>query len=369
MKNIISRMVLCALLSVILLVPVSDAQDFSIRGRLHMDALMGINDADDFSNGFNNRRARIGVNGKLTDKWDGRIEVDFADNTLDAKDFRLRRSFENGGRLWLGQYKVPQGLNELTSSNEITFIERSSVNNIIPPSRRMGVAYELFSGHFGFKTMFFGRELGQRIEIVGDMPIGGAFRGVFAPEMAGGILHLGASVVYEDLMDNSTVRLSDRPEARDSKGGSVRLIDTGTISDVESTLKAGGELAFIRGPFSIEAEYLLVSVNREQGDNPSFYGAHVQASYVIGGSRRYSKGDMGGVRPSGDNGSWELAARFSHMNLNGSGFNGGEQNNITLGVNRYVARNLRFMGNIVIINVDEIDETPVVANFRAQYHF
>jgi phosphate-selective porin OprO and OprP len=369
MKTLLYRAMPAALLSVFILVSAVDAQDFSLRGRLHMDALVGVSDADDFSNGFNNRRARLGANGRLTDKWDARIEIDFADNDLDAKDFRLRRSFEHGGRLWLGQYKVPQGLNELTSSNEITFIERASANNIIPASRRIGIGYEYFRGDLGFKTMLYGREVGQRGEVEGDMPVGLAFRGVFSPEVAGGVLHIAASVAYEDLKDNNSVRFRDRPEARDSKGGSVRLIDTGTITDVENLLKLGGELAFLRGPFSLEAEYLMVTVNREIGDEPTFSGGHVQVSYAIGGARRYSSGDIRTVRPADASGAWELAARFSHMNLNDAGFTGGEQNNITLGVNRYVSRNLRFMGNVVIINVDTIDETPVVLNLRAQYHF
>ena len=48
-------------------------QDFSIRGRLHMDAFVGISDADAFVSGFNNRRARMGMSGKINELWDGRI--------------------------------------------------------------------------------------------------------------------------------------------------------------------------------------------------------------------------------------------------------------------------------------------------------
>jgi phosphate-selective porin OprO and OprP len=166
---------------------------------------------------------------------------------------------------------VPQGLNQLTSSNEITFIERSAINNVIADSRRLGIAYDYFNGPLGFKTMIFGRALGQRAALVDDMPLGLAFRGVFAPEIGGGILHIGASAVYENLMDNNIVRLRDRPEARDSKGGGIRLIDA-VVPDAESTFKAGLELLFIGGPFSIEAEYLQATVNRSEGDNPTFNG-------------------------------------------------------------------------------------------------
>ncbi len=216
-------------------------RDFRILGQLNMDAAYGINDANEFSNGFNNRRAQMGMAGTITKGWDGRIEIDFADGGIDMMNSRLRRSFENGGRLWIGQFKVPQGLDQLTSSNEIIFIERSTPVNIISDSRRLGIAYEHFRGNMGFKSMIFGRALGQRGDITGDMPLGVALRGVYMPEMASGLLHFGGSVVYEDLMDNNILRYGNSPEIIDSKGSSYRLIDI-TLSDTESTIKGGLEL-------------------------------------------------------------------------------------------------------------------------------
>jgi phosphate-selective porin OprO and OprP len=347
----------------------AEAQEFKIRGRLHMDAFYGIHEADTFSNGFNNRRARMGMAGTIAEGWDGQIEIDFADGGIDPKDFRLRRTFGNGGRLWIGQYKVPQGLNQLTSSHEITFIERSAINNIVADSRRIGIAYDYFNGPLGFKTMVFGRALGQRGTLADDMPLGIAFRGVFAPEISGSILHIGASVVYEDLMENNTVRFRDRPEARDSKGGSIRLIDT-TVPDAESTFKAGLELLFIGGPFSIEAEYLQATVNRMEGDNPTFNGFNIQSSYVLTGeSRSYSRGLVGTITPGGDRGAWEVAVRYSFTDLNDAGFTGGEQKNLTLGVNHYITSRLRFMSNLVFVNVDYLEDNPVLLVLRAQFSF
>ncbi len=368
-KKMIHRAVLFSLLSFMFFPVHLDAQEFNIRGRLHMDAFYGINEADQFSNGFNNRRARMGMNGKINDNWDGRIEVDFADGGVSPNDFRFRRSFDHGGRLWLGQFKVPQGLNELTSSNSITFIERSSPSNIITDSRRIGMAYEYFPSTLGFKTMVYGRSLGQRGDLEDDMPLGAAFRGVFCPEVGGGNLHIGASVAYEDLMDNRDVGFSDRPEARDSKGGSVRMVSAG-IDNAESTLKNGVELLYLNGPFSIEGEYFRAAVSRKEGDNPVFTGFHVQSSFVITGeSRSYSKGSLGTVSPSGDAGAWEVAVRYSNIDLNDAGFDGGEQSNITLGLNHYVSSGLRFMLNAIIVDLDYQDERPVLGLIRAQYNF
>ncbi len=369
LKKMIYRAMFISLFSLLFSVTDVFSQEFGIRGRLHMDAFYGLKDADDFSNGFNNRRARMGMGGKMTDNWDGRIEIDFADGGVSPNDFRMRRKFDHGGRLWLGQFKVPQGLNELTSSNSITFIERATSSNIIADSRRIGAAYELFQGNVGFKTMAFGRALGQRGSLEDDMPLGFAFRGVFAPEVGSGQLHLGASVVYEDLMDNSSVSFRDRPEARDSKGGSVRLIGVG-VTEVESTLKTGFEMLYINGPFSIEGEYLMANVSRNEGDEPSFYGYHIQSSYVLTGeSRSYSSGSLGTISPSGESGAWEVAVRYSFADLNDKIFEGGEQTNITVALNYYVTSRLRFMGNIIFVNTDVSDDSPVLGLVRAQYNF
>jgi len=353
----------------VLIINIADAQEFKVRGRLHMDAFYGISDADKFSNGFNNRRARIGTTGKINDNWDGIIEFDFANTSIEANDVRLRRSFSNGGKLLIGQYKVAQGLNQLSSSNDMTFIERSMVSNIIPDARRMGVGYEYFKENKGFNVMMFGRNIGQRASIEKDMPLGGVVRLVYAPKIGESILHIASSFVYEDRNSNKVVSYGDRPESRDCKGGSIKLIDI-KVPDANNTFKAGAELAYINGPLSFEAEYLQVALNTVNGINPSFFGWHVQTAYVLTGeSRSYKSGIMGTVTPEGEKGAWEIAVRYSFVNLNNTVYLGGEQANITFGVNKYVTSKLRFMANIIYVNLDYSDDNPILGVLRAQYNF
>ncbi|MDZ7717529.1 MAG: porin [Balneolaceae bacterium] len=367
----------CALLtffSLLILTPVLNAQDFELRGRLHMDAFWGLDDTDEFSNGFNNRRARIGVNGSLLEKWDGRIEVDFAEGDVSPNDFRLRRSFNHGGRLWLGQFKVPQGLNELTSSNNITFIERAANSNIITDAWRMGIAYEYSGSHGGMKSMIFGRALGEKSSIEGDMPLGIALRGIYTPKLAGGTVHLGGSVVYEDLKDNRSIKFSDRPEARDSKGGKALISLAIENPNLNSTLKKGLEAAYLLGSFSLAAEYLQVNVDLKSAGNPTFGGWHLQSSYIFGGKRTYSDGTFDGVKLDNQTGAWEIGARLSYMDLNDSNYIGGKQRNITVALNHYAAANLRFMLNVIFVDVtdrpgDLTDTSPVISSLRAMYYF
>ena len=356
--------------------------DFDIRGRLHLDYAAHSSDDIDLGDGFFNRRARIGVNGKLSDEWDGRIEVDFAGGGASPNDFRLRRNL-GPGKLIIGQTKVPQGLNNLTSSNSMTFIERASSQNVFVDGRRMGIGYAASSDMLHYEVKLFGRGVSDSKPGEGqDDPQGLGGRLVFNPiHTDNNMLHVGGWASSESFDETASLGFSDRPEARPAE---VRLIGTG-VSDVDSVTKAGLELAYQTGPFSIESEYITADIDRDNGDEPDFDGFHVQASYVLTGeSRSYGGGSFGGVSPSTSAGAWEIAARYSSVDLNDGDFEGGEQNNVTLGVNYYATSNLRFMANAIFVDVEDSDatvygdtdseevvgdESPSIFLVRAQYNF
>jgi phosphate-selective porin OprO and OprP len=350
--------------------------EVKLRGRFHMDAGFYDEDVTEFGDGFNNRRTRMGIQGKLTPTWSFSMEYDFAENTTTANDVVLMNKLA-GGTLKIGQFKVPMGLNELTSSNSITFIERASDSNAIVDARRIGVGYDYHIQQLGFQSMIFGRNMGGKQD--GDMPMGVAAR-VYGNPIADDsmLIHIGGSVAFEDRQDYNTLRFRDRPEARADSG--IRLIDTGNIGNVDDTLKAGAELALRFGPFSIEGEYLMVDVGREEGDEPTFNGYHVQAGYVVTGeSRDYREGVFRGVSPKNNPwGAVEVAARYSSIDLNDEGFDGsGQQDNITLGVNYYASSNIRFMANYIMVDVTERnpaviaggEDSPNIFLLRAQYNF
>jgi len=351
--------------------------EFKLRGRMHLDAALWDEDNVPLNDSVFFRRTRIGVTGKIDDVWSGIIEYDFAENGSSANDVMINRKLGDG-TLKIGQFKVPMGLNELTSSNSILFIERATPSNLVADARRIGIGYDWFKGDLGFQAMAYGRAIGSSQN--GDTPLGLGGRFVYAPKLGDdSFFHFGVSAAYEDRRDDSTARYRDRPEAR--PGGGVRLIDTGNIADVDTTMKYGIELAYQTGPFSVEAEYLNVDVNRDVGAEPSFGGYYVQASYVLTGEKRgYRNGVFRGVTPGqAGRGAWELAARFSSADLIDSGFQGGEQDNFTLGLNYYASANVRFMLNYIMIDVSDSaavangvtvgSDKPNVVLARAQFHF
>ena len=82
-------------------------------------------------------------------------------------------------------------------------------------------------------------------------------------------------------------------------------------------------------------------------------GAYVLGSwFATGESRRYSvkRGTFLSIRPIHKFGAIEFAARWSFLDLNDEGLNGGEEQNVTLGVNWYLNRNVRLMFNTVFVD-------------------
>ncbi|NGX17391.1 porin [Wenzhouxiangella sp. XN24] len=351
------------------------APEFDVRGRVHLDYALHDDDQIDLDDGFLFRRTFVGVQGTINENWSGIIEYDFSENGTNAQDVVLRRKL-SGGTLKIGNFKVPMGLEEVASTNNIWFIERSSPNTALVDARRIGIGYDYFEGAIGFQGMAYGRGLGSNQE--GDEPLGIAGRFVFAPVLDGNQLHLAASFAYEDVRDYNVKRFRDRPEARVD---GTRLVDTGSIPDVDKTMKYGVEAAYQSGPFAVQTEYFGVGVDRNAGAEPDFSGWYVQGSWIVTGEKRgYGKGIFRSVKPGNpDRGAWEVTARYSALDLNDTGFQGGEQENLTLGLTYYSNPNVRFMLNYIMVDVTDSgavvdgspvgDESPNILIGRAQYSF
>jgi phosphate-selective porin OprO and OprP len=349
--------------------------EFKLRGRFNLDYALHDEDTVPLDDGFLFRRTRIGVEGSINEHWSGIIEYDFAENSTNAQDIILRRKL-GGGTLKFGNFKVPMGLEEVASTNNIPFVERSSANAALVDARRLGVGYDYYAGAYGLQGMVYGRSLGA--DQPGDDPIGIAFRSIYAPSFGANQLHVAASVAYEDARGFDARRFRDRPEARvDGK----RLIDTGSITDVDATTKFGIELAYQSGPFIAQTEYFAVGVDRASGADPGFDGWYVQGSWIITGERRtYRDGIFRGLIPGApDRGAWELSARFGMVDLNDSDIQGGRQETFTIGLNYYASANVRFMLNLIVAEISDSgalvggvpvgDDSPRILIGRVQFHF
>jgi phosphate-selective porin OprO/OprP len=175
----------------------------------------------------------------------------------------------------------------------------------------------------------------------------------------------------------STLRYRSKPETDVS---ALRLVDTGEIAGgVRRTLALNPEVALGVGAFSLQAEYMAVRVERARAENLDFKAWYVQTSYTLSGEPRpyrSNKGVFDGIKPAtpfardGGWGAWELAARWSALDLSDQSIRGGRERNATLGLNWYPNALLRSSVNVIkVLSVDggpRDGDEPTIYQLRLQ---
>ena len=342
----------------------TSARAFEITpsGRLHLDYADYQNDRTQFDSRFLVHRAQLGLEAKFNDDWSAKIVYDFATGGS-LKDAYLRFKGWKVGTLTIGQSKVPFGLEQLVSTNDITFFERSLPSEAFGLSRRKGFAFDNKGAKHTFSAMVFGSSVG------GNEASGAAARITFAPiNHDDSLLHFGLAATSE--RTHGDFSFSARPEALPSD---PKLVRTGTITDVSRVNRLGLEAAWKRGPFSVQSELLRAHLSRDNGQpDLGFHGWYVGGSWVLTGeSRGYKDGAFKGIVPARPSGAWELTARYSRVDLNDAPVTGGSEHNLTFGVNWYANKNARVMLNYIKVNSDRrgVSDNPRILELRLQLSF
>ncbi|MDA5193989.1 OprO/OprP family phosphate-selective porin [Govanella unica] len=331
---------------------------FKPRGRIHVDA-WGVNSRTDglgYASGGEVRRARLGAEGKLYGDFNYMIEVDFAGNAVSLQDVYLSYALNKSTNVIAGYHKVPITLEDQTSDNYITFIERAAYATTFAPGRGPGLS-AIWSGPRGMITAgVWGENENTARAGAADQDWFLGTRASYVPwQFANGLLHVGGSAYY--LMagkDIQRFRMRERPETHLAS----RLIDIGLLN-IDNAKFAGLEAALIQGPLHITGEWGWQWVNRMGAPSLRFDGGYAQAGWFLTGEKRaYSAnaGQFGRVQPhhaltDGGSGAFELAARYSVVDLEDGGVMGGVEKNWTLGLNWYANAYMRLMVNYVRFDV------------------
>jgi len=363
--------------------------EVGIGGRLQLDAAFFDEDEGSIGNGSEVRRGRLYVAGKFDRHWSYKNQIDFAGDEVSIKDAYLRYS-GLPARLTLGNFKEPFSLEELVSARFLTFMERA-LPNVFAPSRNLGLAADISGrlvGHEGGWSASLG-VFGEGVDDSGfdsdsqredDEGVGVTGRLTVAPIATDDrLVHFGGAASSRDTGDGNVLRLRQRFE---SHIADRRLVDTGSIAGVDSLLRTGTETAFAWGPFSLQGEYMHAALQRPGRRDLDFSGYYLYGSWFLTGESRaaaYSTGSgkFGRLVPRAPVGAglggWELATRFSRVDLSDHGIAGGEEENLTVALNWYPAYNLRFGAEYVhVLDIsggpNDGDE-PAAFQMRAQVDF
>ena len=370
----------------------------AFRGRFQFDSGLFFQDhglspevtvGRDLRNGANFRRAQIGVEGRVYRDFNYEFVFDFGSSGTERSGqiYLLRVAYTGIPFFTInaGAIQPKFTLDDSTSSAEITFLERASIiNALLDPfggsDSRRGVELiyqrsDLFKG--GDNLLISTAFTGERIANVKTDDEGSQLTGRIAYRFHSDersnfqIGFDGARILNKP---NGLLSFGDRPETRVD---GTQLVGFG-FPGLQSAVQAktgwlyGAEAAMNYGPLYLSGEYYRYRLDRTDSSlkDPEFGGWYLQASYFLTGEARpylpasAAWGSPAVVSPfaldSGSWGSWEIKARYSNNDFNAligdplaaNSVFGGEQNIITLGANWYLNRNLRWMFDYLIVDVD-----------------
>lgn len=358
--------------------------EFKAGGRIHLDAVSldpADSDAYQDEGGAYFRRARLTLSGKAYG-WDWKFENDFADaeaatdvacDSTDPSDCDASTTGTNSfrdmyiatkvpfGKVTLGQFKPLRGMEELTSSNEITMMERPFAS-----------ASGMFSGRqfaIGGKYQGGGDSYTYGVAVQNNSVLKGAdtrtteeplvsARGTYAPlNEEGMVVHLGVSGSMENGNTETGARLRGRGKLPATDLGTSRtLAEAGAATNAEDkdAMHAGLELAGAFGPAYLQAEYVQAMYTDAYDDvdgspeDASVTAYYVMASvFVTGESKPYKGGVFKSPKPTRPTlGAIELKARYDaaeNQEQPKSSDNERQLSVITVGANWYVNPAVRFM--------------------------
>lgn len=323
---------------------------FKFNGRIQADAAVYHSDDIDLNNGTEVRRARFAAKGNIED-WGYKLQYDFISSEAIKDAYVVYQGFNNT-EILIGSQIEAFAMEPQTSSNDVTFIERSTVIEAFGLNRAIGVAARQWGDNWSLNYGVYGQDVNH--DKGGDEQLNFNARFNYAPIISDDkLVSFGGSIAAIKLPEGETVRFRSRAESHQAD---TRIVNTNSLIADDYNMYAL-ESAMKFNSVTLLAEYISTDVNLSQGGNANFDGFYLSASYLFNGQfRPYStkQGKFKRVKP-GNDGLWELAARFSSLDLNdkSAGIYGGQVDSITLGANYYINNHMRVMFNIVSADGDE----------------
>lgn len=335
------------------------------------------------------RRTRLGASGKVAENVSYLLEMDFA--LVGRPSFRDVRmdisSVPLLGNVRVGVFRQPFGMDELTSAREITFLERSSLQGLAP-FRQTGIAFHdtnssetvtWMASAFGSATDPWGNSVGDR-----GYGIASRITTVLAEDKGADILFhggLGYSFLNERIQ-RFLYRNNQEYSGPVGLPDSVPYFANTGLIPAENANLFNAELASTWGSWHAQSELRYNLLNLNSGGVAGFPSFYAQTGLILTGEHRpYNKTTavLGHIKPKepvgisgGGIGAWELACRYSILDLNDGVITGGKLQNTTFGLNWYLNDFTRLQFNFIYSDLNRAPVGESHANIfaiRAQVEF
>lgn len=383
---------------------------FKPRGRIHFDA-GHVSIPGDLANTRNLgtnvrfRRVRLGAEGAMPGGFGYKLEADFAGGNVTLADAFLSYDVSDGVSLRLGNFETLNGLEQISSSNNISFIERAAFDDAFLNSRRFGAAAAWQSDSWRAEAgLFAAHQLDSSFDNNGYIAAG---RLAYFPALGdGGRLHLAANIQFREFASNtggtpssssnapSQAQLARYRARPNSQLTDVRFVDTGNFAARRDRIVGVEAAAIIPGFYaSAEAQWLRASTYRPgslatglnafpgtnsavvTAGNPEFFGVYGEIGWFITGETRgYRDGTWNRTRvlrpvDRGGPGAWMLAARVDHLDLDDPALIAGATNDFGTGATSLAPLATRLgrggtqTGYLLALNWSPIDYIRLMLNY------
>ncbi len=289
------------------------------------------------------RLAEISISGSLNDHWSYLFKLDW-------KTFYATYSgLSKNTWLYFGQVVIPFGLENACSNKWSPFLERSLPTYTFSPGYGIGLSFRqvfydsTISG--SLTSPFYGRRMtGQ------NQPLQKTLRITYAPfHEPGEVLHFGISARYQRLYERGRLIFLSRPEItlRDNLG-----FLSAEFKGLNYCSCMGLEFATLWGPFCLQSEITkaIVPTRAFISNINKCAGAYIQASYILTGESRdydFKSGTFGRIRPQTKMGAWDIAFRYSYLNLETVNQTGGMEWSTTFALGWTYNNHVRLFGNYI----------------------
>ncbi len=276
------------------------------------------------------RRSRLGFKAAWKDYYEGEVVANLGSTTGTSLDVGyLNIAWWKPVQFRFGQFKMPMNLEELTSSNNIDFMERSFANQLAPAKEIGGMVHGTpFKGTT--YALAFSNGQGQNAT-EGDIredgkDVIGRVTANFAEMMDNKdmVMHAGISYSQGELPQGAA-GVAGRTEARGATFFTAPVFANTQFEKIDRS-RLGLEGAVAYGPFKVQAEWLQLN-NDFETNNRSYdldtENWYLQALWTISGEAyadAYKGGIFGGLKPKNDfdpttfsGGLWELGVRYSEF--------------------------------------------------------
>jgi phosphate-selective porin OprO/OprP len=314
-----------------------------------------VGDLDDFDGG-EIRGLRFGVAGTLnfpqpwiytvfaaTHAFDKGFDTE-EDDDIGIYDLRIDIPTFAGTTLSVGKQKEPVSMERSMGLIYLPMQERSAVADAMLPSRNVGI---LFSGTgFDQRMTWAGGVFNDWLDTGGSLDdnatqyIGRVTWLPWTSNDESNLVHLGFGLRHTDAKEG--LRYATEPEFNQSP----IFVATGTdVLDADSSLTYILEASWRKGPFWFLGEYVLNDVDAPELGSPVFTGYYVTGSWALTGEMRGYNRKSGVFNPlpvaksvyQGGWGAWEVAARWSDIDLTDGLVYGGEMQILSLGLNWWLS--------------------------------